>query len=129
MTASALAERRYRLTYAGVWALSGLVLAGALVAGYPLVGVAGFYAFALASVLVTRRHDGPLFDERDRRVSGAAAARTLRLFGVGAAVFFPVVTALVALGVTEWPSWLVPIALFVPVLYATYGLFAFVERR
>jgi uncharacterized membrane protein len=129
MTTTATAERTYRLAYAGLWALSGLVLAGAIAAGRPLFGVAGFYLLALGSVTLSRRYSGPLFDERDRQVNRAAAGRTLGLFGVGSAVLFPTMTALVALGVAEWPAWLTPIALFVPVLYGTYGVFAFLEGR
>jgi uncharacterized membrane protein len=129
MNATATTERTHRRAHAGLWALSGLVLAVSVVAGYPLVGVAGFYLSALGATLVVRRHRGPLFDERDRRLDRAAAAQTLSLFGVGSAVLFPTLTALVALGVVEWPAWLTPIALFVPVLYGTYGAFAFLERQ
>jgi uncharacterized membrane protein len=127
MNATATTERTHRRAYAGLWALSGLVLAGAIVAGYPLAGVAGFYLFALGATLVARRYTGPLFDERDRTINRRAASQTLGLLGVGSAVLFPTLTALVALGVVEWPAWLTPIALFVPVVYGTYGAFAFLE--
>jgi uncharacterized membrane protein len=116
MSPTVATERVYRLLYVGLWALAGVSLAGATVAGAPLVGVGAFVGFALASLVVFRRYDGPLFDERDTQRQAAASRRTLGVVGVTAAVVFPGVTALWALGVVEWPLWLTPVAFFVAAL-------------
>jgi len=122
-------ERTYRLAFAGLWGASALALAGFVTAGYPLVGVAAFAVLGLAAIGLVGVYDGPLFDERDRAVNRAAAARTLMVFGWASAVFFLALTALVALDVLAWPAWVTPVALFIPLLYGTYGAFLFVERR
>jgi uncharacterized membrane protein len=109
-------ETTYRRLYSVLWGLSGVALAGGIVVGYPLVGVGGFAALALAALLTFHRYDGPLFDERDERRQAAASKRTLAVMGVTSAVVFPGVTALWALGVVEWPLWLTPIAFFVAAL-------------
>jgi uncharacterized membrane protein len=109
-------ERTYRFLYIGLWALSGVLLGGGIVAGFPLVGVGAFVALALTALLVYRRYDGPLFDERDERKQAAASKRTLRVMGLTSALVFPGMTALWALGVVEWPLWLTPIAFFVAAL-------------
>jgi hypothetical protein len=44
-------------------------------------------------------------------------------------VFFPTMTVLVALDYTTWPTWLVPIAFTVPLVYGVYGILLFVARR
>ncbi|ELZ96710.1 DUF2178 domain-containing protein [Haloferax sulfurifontis] len=116
MSPNTSTERTYRLLYIGLWALSGVALAGGIVAGYELVGVSAFVVLALAALLTFRRYDGPLFDERDARQQGAASKRTLGVMGVVSALVFPGMTALWALGVVEWPLWLTPIAFFVAVL-------------
>ena len=116
MSPNTTPERTYRLLYIGLWALSGVALAGGIVAGYALLGVGAFAALALAALLTFRHYDGPLFDERDARQQGAASKRTLGLMGVASAVAFPAVTALWALGVVDWPLWLTPIAFFIAAL-------------
>ncbi len=109
-------ERTYRWRYVGLWVLSGVSLAGGIVAGYPLVGVATFVALAASALVTYRLYDGPLFDERDQRRQAAASKRTLAVMGLSSAVVFPGVTALWALGFIEWPLWLTPIAFFVAAL-------------
>jgi uncharacterized membrane protein len=116
VTATPASEATYRTLYIGLWALSGVALAGGIVAGYPLVGVGAFAVAALAALLTFRRYDGPLFDERDEHRQAAASKRTLGIMGIGAALVFPAVTALWALGVVAWPLWLTPIAFFVAAL-------------
>jgi uncharacterized membrane protein len=113
---TATTETRYRRLYAGLWVLSGVSLGGLIVAGYPLAGVAAFVACIVAAVGAFRYYDGPLFDERDRRIQAAASKRTLAVMGIGSAVVFPSATALWALDVIEWPLWLTPVAFFVAVL-------------
>lgn len=100
----------------GLWALSGVSLAALIVAGYPLAGVAAFIACTIATIAVFRRYNGPLFDERDRRLQEAASRRTLSVMGIGAMIVFPTTTALWALGIISWPMWLTPIAFFVAFL-------------
>jgi uncharacterized membrane protein len=109
-------ETTHRRLYIGLWALSGVALAGGIVVGYPLVGVGAFVAFGLAALLAFRRYDGPLFDERDERRQAAASKRTLAVMGITSVLVFPGVTALWALGAVEWPLWLTPIAFFVAAL-------------
>lgn len=109
-------ETSNRRLYIGLWGLSGIALAGLIVLGRPLVGVAAFVGCGLASLLVFRQYDGPLFDERDYRQQAAASKRTLGLLGIAASVVFPAVTALWGLGVIAWPLWLTPIAFFVAAL-------------
>jgi uncharacterized membrane protein len=115
-TATPASESAYRTRYIGLWALSGVALAGGIVAGVPLVGVGAFVVTALAALLTFRRYDGPLFDERDEHRQAAASKRTLGIMGISSALIFPAVTALWALGVVAWPLWLTPIAFFVAAL-------------
>jgi uncharacterized membrane protein len=115
-TATPASESTYRTLYIGLWALSGVALAGGIVAGTPLVGVGAFVVTALAALLTFRRYDGPLFDERDEHRQAAASKRTLGIMGISSALVFPAVTALWALGVVAWPLWLTPIAFFVAAL-------------
>jgi fatty acid desaturase len=122
-------ERTYRLAFAGLWAASALSLAGFVTAGYPLVGVAAFAVLVVAAFGVTARYDGPLFDERDDELHRTAAGQTLALFGWASAAFFPTLTALWGLGVVEWPAWVTPVALFIPLLYGTYLALLLVNRR
>ena len=109
-------ESTYRSLYTGLWVLSGVSLAGFIVAGYPLVGVGSFVVLGLAALLLVRQYDGPLFDERDDHRQAAASKRTLGIMGVTSAIVFPSLTALWALGLVEWPVWLTPIAFFVAAL-------------
>jgi len=109
-------ETTNRRLYIGLWMLLGIVLAGLIVIGRPLLGVVAFVGCAVAALAVFRRYDGPLFDERDRRRQAAASKRTLGIMGMSAAIVFPSVTALWALGVIAWPLWLSPIAFFVAAL-------------
>jgi uncharacterized membrane protein len=121
--------RTYRRIYAALSGLSGLLLAVFITLGYPLLGVAGFALLFAGAGYLQVSHSGPMFDERDRRIQERASAWTLALFGWTCAVFFPTMTALVALGYTTWPEWLVPIALLVPVVYGVWGLLLLVARR
>jgi uncharacterized membrane protein len=109
-------ETTYRRLYIGLWILSGISLAGLILLGNPVIGAAAFVSCALGAVLVFRHYDGPLFDERDESRQAAASKRTLRIMGLSAAVGFPSVTVLWAVGVIEWPLWLTPIAFFVAAL-------------
>jgi len=129
MSVGNLSERTYRRAYGSLSGLSGLALGVLIALGYPLVGVAGFVVFLGAAGALQASYAGPLFDERDRRSHERAAGRTLAVFGWACAVFFPTMTALVVLGYATWPTWLVPIALVVPVVYGFYGVALFVERR
>ncbi|WP_225335718.1 hypothetical protein [Halomicrobium urmianum] len=129
MSTHARSERTYRLTYGALSGLSGLALGLLVAAGRPLAGVAGFALLLGAAGYLQVTYPGALFDERDRRIHQRAAGRTLALFGWACAVFFPTLTALVALGYATWPEWLVPIALTVPVVYGTYGALLLVGRR
>lgn len=106
----------YRSLYISLWVLSGAALGGGIVIGYPLIGVGAFVALGLTALLIFRRYDGPLFDERDEYRQAAASKRTLGIMGVTSALVFPGVTALWALGVVEWPLWLTPVAFFVAAL-------------
>jgi uncharacterized membrane protein len=129
-TTSAASETSYRSLYVGLWAASGLVLAGGIVVGRPLVGVGAFAAFGIAALLIFRRYDGPLFDERDERRQAAASRRTLAVLGVTSALVFPTVTALWALGVVAWPAWLTPVAFVVALLaFVHVGSTMYVSAR
>jgi uncharacterized membrane protein len=109
-------EKLYRRLYVGLWVLSGVSLAGGIVAGYPLVGVGAFVVAFVAATGVFLAYDGPLFDERDRRLQESASRRTLTIMGLSAAVVFPAVTAAWALNIIAWPLWLTPIAFFIAAL-------------
>jgi uncharacterized membrane protein len=115
-TSTPSSETTYRRLYIGLWALSGVALGVLVALGEPLVGVGAFVLLALAALLVFRRYDGPLFDERDGRRQAAASKRTLGIMGITSALVFPGITTLWALGVVEWPRWLTPIAFFVAAL-------------
>ncbi|MFB6179739.1 MAG: hypothetical protein ABEI77_08455 [Halorientalis sp.] len=121
-------ERLYRRLYVGLWLVSGVFLAGAITAGYPVVGAVGFWVIALASIVVYRSYDGALFDERDRSEYQSAAGLTLAVFGWGSAVVFPTMTVLDAINVASWPWWLASISWFIPLLYGTFGVILLVEK-
>lgn len=112
-----------RRVIGGLAAVGGIVLAGFTVLELPLIGV-GTYVIAVAvAVAIQYRTDTPVFDERDETISQEAAKWTLTLFGLGSAGVFPALTAAWGLGLFKWQSWSVAIALFVAVLYLTYGAF------
>jgi len=129
MSTHAHSERTYRLTYGALSGLSGLALGVLIAAGYSLAGVAGFVVFFGAAAYLQASYSGTLFDERDRQIHERASGWTLSLFGWASAVFFPTMTVLVALDYTTWPTWLVPIAFTVPLVYGVYGILLFVARR
>lgn len=106
-------EGKMRKVFMGLWGLSGVSLAGLIVAGFPLLGVGAFALFGLSALVSFRRYDGPLFDERDERRQEKASKRTLGIMGITSAIVFPGTTALWGLNFIEWPLWLSPIAFFV----------------
>jgi uncharacterized membrane protein len=91
-------------------------LGGLIIAGYLLSAVGAFVARIVAAVAVFRRYEGTLLGERDQRLQEAASKRTLAVIGISAAIVFPLVTVLWALGVIDWPACLTPIAFFVALL-------------
>ena len=129
MSAHVTRERTYRRTYGVLSGLSGLILGVLIAVGRPLLGVGGFVLLLGAAGYLQVSYSGTLFDERDRQTHERAAGWTLTVFGWACAVFFPTMTALVALEYTTWPVWLTPIALVVPVVYGVYGVFLFAARR
>jgi uncharacterized membrane protein len=107
----------------GLIVVGGSVLAGFTVLERPLIGV-GAYVIAVAGAVATQyQTEKTVFDERDETISQEAAVWTLTLFGWGSAGVFPALTAAWGLGRFEWKPWSVAIALFVAVLYLTYGAF------
>lgn len=128
---TALLDRtgRIRLTVAGLAAVSGLGLAAFTVLNQPFVAV-GIYAVALAGAVgLQATADAPVFDERDADISRDAARWTLTIFGWASAGVFPALTVAWGLGLFEWQPWSVAIALFVAVLYLTYGTLSFALGR
>lgn len=118
-----------RRAIAGLVVVGGVLLAGFTMFEQPLIGV-GAYIVAVSGVVGVRyRAEKPVFDERDEATSRDAAKWTLMLLGLGSAGVFPVLTAAWGVGLFEWQSWLVAVALFVAGLYLTYGAFFFVLAR
>jgi uncharacterized membrane protein len=112
-----------RRVIGGLIVVGGGVLAGFTVLERPLIGV-GAYVIAVAGAVATQyQTEKTVFDERDETISQEAAVWTLTLFGWGSAGVFPALTAAWGLGRFEWKPWSVAIALFVAVLYLTYGAF------
>jgi uncharacterized membrane protein len=111
--------------------LGGVALAALTVVGLPLVGVGAYVLAMIVAAGAQSRADGPVFDERDETISNEAAGRTLMAFGLASAVVFPALTVAWGLDLFEWQPWNSAIALFVAVLYLTYGAFAAViaQRR
>jgi hypothetical protein len=110
-----------RRTVTGLWILGGVGLGALTVVGRPLVGVGLYVVAAAASLGLQSSYERPLFDERDEALNSAAAALTLKLFGLASAGVFPTLTLAWGLGYFEWGPWSTAIALFVAVLYLTYG--------
>lgn len=120
---------RIRSAVAGLAAVSGLGLAAFTVLNRPFVAV-GVYAVALAGAVgLQATADVPVFDERDADISRDAARWTLTIFGWASAGVFPALTVAWGLGMFEWQPWSVAIALFVAVLYLTYGALTFALGR
>jgi Predicted membrane protein (DUF2178). len=120
-----------RRLFGALTVLGGVALAGFTVLERPLLGV-GAYSFAvLGAVTVQSRATVPVFDERDEAISQEAAQWTLTVFGLGSAGVFPALTVAWGLDLFEWQAWSSAVALFVAVLYLTYGAFlvAFNWRR
>lgn len=115
-------EATYRRSYIGIWLIGTLTFVGLIVAGYPVVGAVEFGLAALVAINLHRRYEGPLFDERDDAIIKEASANTLLTFGVISGVFFPTMTALHALDIHQWPTWLTPIAWFVTGLFLVFGV-------
>ncbi len=114
---------RVRRLVGGLAVLGGVALAGFTVLERPLVGVGVYLATMLGVVLLQSRATAPVFDERDETISREAAQWTLTVFGLGSAGVFPALTVAWGLGLFEWQPWSTAIALFVTVLFLTYGVF------
>lgn len=121
-------EGRHRRSYIGIWLIGTLAFVGLIVAGYPVVGAVAFGLAALVAINLHRRYEGPLFDERDEGVIKEASANTLFVFGVSSGVVFPIMTALSALDIYQWPTWLTPIAWFVTGLFLVFGVNILIAR-
>lgn len=119
-----------RRVVGGLIVVGGVALAGFTVLRRPLIGV-GVYGLAVVGAAAAQsRTEATVFDERDETVSREAARWTLTLFGFGSAGVFPALTVAWGLGLFEWQPWSTAIALFVTVLYLTYGtLFVALGRR
>jgi len=110
--------------------VSGIGLAVFTAMNRPFVGVGVFVVGLAGSVFVQSRARQPVFDERDEAIARDAAQWTLTLFGWASAGVFPTLTVAWGLGVFEWQPWSGAIALFVAVLYLTFGvLVLFFQRR
>jgi hypothetical protein len=111
--------------------LGGVGLAAFTVLELPLVGVGVYVLAVIGAVALQARTTVPVFDERDEELSRDAAQWTLTLLGLGSAGVFPALTVAWGLDLFEWQAWSSAIALFVAVLYLTYGAFlaAFHYRR
>ncbi len=109
--------------------LGGLALAGFTVVGRPLVGVGAYGLAMIATAVSLLQTDSPVFDERDETISKAAASRTLTVLGLASAVVFPTLTAAWGLDLFVWQPWSSAVALFVAVLFLTYGAFVAVIGR
>jgi uncharacterized membrane protein len=112
-----------RRVIGGLIVVGGVVLAGSTVLERPLIGVAVYVLAVAGTVAIQYRTPEPVFDERDETNSKEAAQWTLTLFGWCSAGVFPALTAAWGLGLFEWKLWSTSIALFVAVLYLTYGAF------
>jgi hypothetical protein len=120
---------RIRSAVAGLAAVSGLGLAAVTVVNRPF-GAVRVYAVALAGAVgLQSRAAVPVFDERDADISRDAARWTLTIFGWASAGVFPALTVAWGLDMFEWQPWSVAIALFVAVLYLTYGGLSFALGR
>jgi uncharacterized membrane protein len=111
--------------------LGGLALAGFTILGRPLTGVGAYGLAIIATAVSLLQTDSPVFDERDETISKEAASRTLTVFGLASAVVFPTLTVAWGLDLFEWQPWSSAIALFVAVLFLTYGAFVVIigQRR
>jgi Predicted membrane protein (DUF2178). len=112
-----------RRVVGGLIIAGGVALAGFTVLRKPLIGV-GLYGLAIVGAAAAQsRVEAEVFDERDETVSREAAQWTLTLLGLGSAGVFPALTIAWGLNLFEWQPWSTAIALFVALLYLTYGTF------
>ena len=112
-----------RRVIGGLIVVGGVVLAGFTVLDRPLIGVSVYIIAFAGAIAIQYWAEKPVFDERDETISREAAEWTLTLLGWGSAGVFPALTAAWGLDLFEWQPWTVAIALFVAVLYLTYGAF------
>lgn len=129
MTGSLLSPTGVRRLVGLAIILGGLALAGLTVVGRPLLGVGAYGLALIVAAGAQLQADASVFDERDETISREAASQTLTVLGLSSAVVFPALTAAWGLGRFEWQPWSTAIALFVAVLYLTYGGFAVVIGR
>jgi uncharacterized membrane protein len=120
---------RVRRVIGGLTVLGAVALAAFTILERPLIGVGVYVVAILGVVLVQSQVRGPVFDERDERISQEAAQWTLTLLGLTSAVVFPSLTVAWGLDLFDWQPWSTAIALFVAVLYVTYGAFNLVLSR
>lgn len=111
----------YRNAYRATWAAAFACYFGLIAIGYPLAGVGTFVVGVAVAVSLRQTYGGPLFDERDREIHRTAADWTVAVFGWAAAVTFPTLVVLEALGRYEWSAWTTTIA---GAVFAFYGLYA-----
>lgn len=118
-----------RTVYSLLWVLAGVAYAGLIVLEQPFAAVGAFVAFGIGAVVYRTRLGEPLFDERDNRIRRQAADFTLRIVGIGSAVFFPTAVVLWGLGHHSWPPWLMYLGVYVAMLTLLYGFVTVLVRR
>jgi uncharacterized membrane protein len=120
---------RVRQAVAGLAVVAGLGLGVFTALNRPLVGVGVYVVGVAGAVFAQSSAERPVYDERDEAIAQEAAQWTLTVFGWGSAGVFPALTVAWGLGVFTWRPWSAAIALFVAVLYLTYGAALVVLQR
>lgn len=127
-TISTSSPRFRRIAIGGLIVSAFVLYFGLQAAGYPLAGVGAFVVGFGGALALAAASSVSMWDERDDRIHERAAGWTVALFGWIAAVAFPTVVVLEALGAIAWPAWLTPISAFVIVFYLTYAGFQLYDR-
>jgi uncharacterized membrane protein len=129
MTYPLLSPTAVRRLFGLTVVVGALALAGFTIVSRPLVGVGAYVLAMIATAGALLQADAPVFDERDETISKEAARQTLMVLGLASAVVFPALTVAWGLDLFEWQPWSSAIALFVAVLFLTYGAFVVVIGR
>ncbi|WP_169302466.1 DUF2178 domain-containing protein [Halorientalis salina] len=120
---------RVRQAVAGLSVVAGLGLAVFTALNRPLVGVGVYVVGVAGAVFAQSSAEMPVYDERDEAIAREAAQWTLTVFGWASAGVFPALTVAWGLDAFTWQPWSAAIALFVAILYLTYGAVLVVLQR
>lgn len=114
-------ERRYRIIYNSLGVISGIVLVSFVLIEQYIFGSMAFLVLNIAYGYFEENAKKVTWDERDRRIAGAASGYTINIIAIFSAVFFPGLAIAHFLNWYEWRPWATGAAATVALVVVIYG--------